>query len=135
MALQAVSADSKGRDACSSRQQGTLVSEARVQQVRGSSSGVAFILKPLHVREGGAETAIVNDMAFGIRLDPLRTPLMLVLEVSYFGNSLLSRDFTRIACRSSQSPFLHFAEGIPLVSWSFKFRYIYHFISCQKAKL
>lgn len=135
MALLVFSADSKGRGACNSHQQGNLVLEARVQQVRGSSSGVAFILKPLHVREGWVETAIVNDMAFGIRLDPLRTPLMLVLELSYFGNSPLSRDFTRTVCRSKQSLFLHFAEGIPLVSWSFKFRYIYHLVSCQKARL
>ena len=75
MALLAFLADSKGRGACSSHQQGNLVLEARVQQVRGSSSAVKIILKPLHVRvRGGVVTAIGNDMAFGIRLGPLRTP-------------------------------------------------------------
>lgn len=75
MALLAFSADSKGSGACSSHQQGNLVLEARVQQVRGSSSAVAVILQLLHVRaEGGVVTAIENDMAFGIRLGPLRTP-------------------------------------------------------------
>ncbi len=117
MALLAFSADSMGRDACSSRQQGTLFLEARVQEVRGFSSGVTLNQESLHVREEGVVTLILSDRAFGIRLDPLRTLLMLVLEVGYFRNRLLSRDFTRTIYRSKNSLLRHLARGNPLVGW------------------